>query len=61
MALPRDFEIPLASFVVDESDWTLTYKLGGKLFAYDQDHSPFDVVAWHVRGTIYLRFSNELE
>lgn len=47
MASPRDFEHPLASFEVDQTTWTIICKLGGQLFEYDQDHSPFDVVAWH--------------
>lgn len=47
MALPRDFEIPVASFDIDQSTWTLIYKLGGRLFQCSQNHTPFDVVAWH--------------
>ncbi|KAI1780306.1 homogentisate 1,2-dioxygenase [Hypoxylon cercidicola] len=47
MAMARDFEIPVASFDVDQSRWTIVVKLVGQLFAYDQDHTPFDVVAWH--------------
>jgi homogentisate 1,2-dioxygenase len=71
MALPRDFEIPLASFDIDQSPWEsmsyqdihlflysidnpnrfllnlVVYKVAGKLYACEQDHTPFDVVAWH--------------
>lgn len=47
MAMPRDFEHPLASFDVDQTTWTIICKLGGQLFEYEQDHTPFDVVAWH--------------
>ncbi|KAF8849251.1 homogentisate 1,2-dioxygenase [Acephala macrosclerotiorum] len=47
MALPRDFEIPVASFDIDQSDWVIVYKLGGQLWSCTQDHTPFDVVAWH--------------
>ncbi|EOO02373.1 putative homogentisate -dioxygenase protein [Phaeoacremonium minimum UCRPA7] len=47
MALARDFEIPVASFDVDQSKWTIVVKLVGQLFAYEQNHTPFDVVAWH--------------
>ena len=47
MALPRDFEIPVASFDVDLSPWEMVVKLAGQLFAYSQDHTPYDVVAWH--------------
>lgn len=47
MAYPRDFETPVASFDVDDSLWRITYKAGGKLHVCEQDHTPFDVVAWH--------------
>jgi homogentisate 1,2-dioxygenase len=48
MALPRDFEAPLASFDIDHnSQWEIVYKLAGSLHSCRQDHTPFDVVAWH--------------
>lgn len=47
MALSRDFEIPVASFDVDQTQWTIVVKLVGQLFSYEQNHTPFDVVAWH--------------
>ncbi|KAI0481299.1 homogentisate 1,2-dioxygenase [Xylariaceae sp. FL0804] len=51
MALPRDFLTPVASFDVDvdssSSRWEVVVKLQGGLFAYAQDHTPYDVVAWH--------------
>lgn len=47
MALPRDFESPVASFDIDENPWQITYKLAGTLQTCQQSHSPFDVVAWH--------------
>jgi homogentisate 1,2-dioxygenase len=48
MALPRDFEYPLASFDIDsESGWEIVYKLAGNLHSCQQAHTPFDVVAWH--------------
>ncbi|RDI80518.1 hypothetical protein Vi05172_g9488 [Venturia inaequalis] len=48
MALPRDFEMPLASFDLDHaSEWEIIYKLAGSLHSCRQDHTPFDVVAWH--------------
>ncbi|KIW32426.1 homogentisate 1,2-dioxygenase [Cladophialophora immunda] len=47
MAMPRDFEYPLASFDVDQTAWTIICKLAGQLYEYEQDHTPFDVVAWH--------------
>jgi homogentisate 1,2-dioxygenase len=47
MALPRDFETPLASFDVDQSAWEVVVKLMGQLFVYEQSHTPYDVVGWH--------------
>lgn len=47
MALPRDFEYPVASFDIDQSNWEIVVKLVGELFIYEQDHTPYDVVAWH--------------
>ncbi|OAA47002.1 Homogentisate 1,2-dioxygenase [Metarhizium rileyi] len=47
LALPRDFESPVASFDIDDELWTVTYKLAGTLHNCKQNHSPFDVVAWH--------------
>ncbi|KAF2711099.1 putative homogentisate 1,2-dioxygenase [Pleomassaria siparia CBS 279.74] len=48
MALPRDFEYPLASFDIDsDSGWEIVYKLAGNLHSCRQSHTPFDVVAWH--------------
>ncbi|KAH9945385.1 homogentisate 1,2-dioxygenase [Epithele typhae] len=47
LANPRDFESPVASFDIDQSAWEVVYKVGGKLFICKQEHTPFDVVAWH--------------
>ncbi|KAI1850073.1 hypothetical protein JX266_004452 [Neoarthrinium moseri] len=47
MALPRNFEFPIASFDEDISEWEVVVKLAGKLWSYKQQHTPFDVVAWH--------------
>ncbi|KAG8782749.1 hypothetical protein FRC12_020458 [Ceratobasidium sp. 428] len=47
LANPRDFEFPVASFELDQSPWEIIYKLGGKLFSCKQNHTPFDVVAYH--------------
>lgn len=47
LANPRDFEFPVASFDLDQSPWEIAYKVGGKLFSCSQQHTPFDVVAWH--------------
>ncbi|KAK1622596.1 homogentisate-dioxygenase [Colletotrichum phormii] len=50
MALPQDFQSPVASFDVDSSEWEIVYKMAGSLHACRQNHTPFDVVAW--RGNL---------
>ncbi|KAF8207020.1 homogentisate 1,2-dioxygenase [Mycena galopus ATCC 62051] len=47
LANMRDFESPVAHFDIDQSSWQITYKVCGQLFACSQEHTPFDVVAWH--------------
>lgn len=47
LANTRDFEYPLASFDIDQSPWQIVYKVCGKYFNCKQEHTPFDVVAWH--------------
>ncbi|CAE7183519.1 unnamed protein product [Rhizoctonia solani] len=47
LANVRDFEHPIASFDIDQSPWEIVYKLGGKLWSCKQNHTPFDVVAYH--------------
>lgn len=49
LANARDFQIPTASFIEDyeHTEWTLYGKFGGNLFEAKQNHTPFDVVAWH--------------
>ncbi|KAL8396531.1 hypothetical protein RB594_009950 [Gaeumannomyces avenae] len=47
LAMPRDFEFPIASFDLDNSEWEIVTKLAGKLWTCKKSHSPFDVVAWH--------------
>ncbi|KAJ7215701.1 homogentisate 1,2-dioxygenase [Mycena haematopus] len=47
LANVRDFESPVAHFDIDQSPWQITYKVCGQLFACSQEHTPFDVVAWH--------------
>jgi len=47
LANPRDFETPLASFDVDQSPWDIVYKVAGQMNVCHQEHTPFDVVAWH--------------
>jgi homogentisate 1,2-dioxygenase len=61
LANVRDFQIPKAYFegklegdravpTADE-DWTVVSRLAGRLWSCTQDHTPFDVAAWH--GTNY--------
>ncbi|KAM0788610.1 hypothetical protein ACM66B_001730 [Microbotryomycetes sp. NB124-2] len=47
LANARDFEHPVAAFDIDQSGWEIVYKLMGQLFSCSQEHTPFDVVAWH--------------
>ncbi|XP_041352250.1 homogentisate 1,2-dioxygenase-like [Gigantopelta aegis] len=48
LANPRDFLTPVAWFEDrDVPDYTVVSKYHGHLFAAKQNHSPFDVVAWH--------------
>jgi len=47
LANPRDFLTPVACYEDIEVPWVITAKYQGKLFNVTQDHSPFDVVAWH--------------
>ncbi|PPQ72342.1 hypothetical protein CVT26_007313 [Gymnopilus dilepis] len=47
LANPRDFEHPVASFDIDQSPWSIIYKVAGQFHSCSQEHTPFDVVAWH--------------
>jgi homogentisate 1,2-dioxygenase len=47
LANTRDFLTPTAKYEVIQEPWEIVYKLGGKFFKSTQQHSPFDVVAWH--------------
>jgi homogentisate 1,2-dioxygenase len=48
LANARDFQAPTASFDEDtDSQWTVISKFDGRLFSARQNHTPFDVVAWH--------------
>jgi len=60
LANARDFQIPVARFegsvsnrvaICEASTWTIITKFAGKLFSCTQDHTPFDIAAWH--GTYY--------
>ena len=48
LANPRDFLFPVAH-IDDELhvDWHIVNKNNGKYIAIQQDHSPFDLLAWH--------------
>ena len=47
LANARDFQAPVASFEDDQSEWEIVAKFDRQLHMAKQDHSPFDVVAWH--------------
>lgn len=48
LANPRDFLYPVAAIDDDlHVDWQIVNKTNGQLVAIQQDHSPFDLVAWH--------------
>ena len=49
LANPRDFLVPMAYLEVDNLDgtWEVFTKLNGTYHKCQQDHSPFDVAAWH--------------
>lgn len=48
LANSRDFLHPTASIdTTSEGPWTIVTKQGDSYYASGQDHSPFDVVAWH--------------
>ncbi|CAI4222209.1 unnamed protein product [Auanema sp. JU1783] len=47
LANPRDFETPVAWFEDVDKPFTIISKYQGAFFQAEQDHSPFDVVAWH--------------
>ncbi|KAH7723819.1 homogentisate 1,2-dioxygenase-like isoform X1 [Aphelenchoides avenae] len=47
LANPRDFETPVAWYEDKDEEYRIVSKYQGALFEAHQDHSPFDVVAWH--------------
>ncbi|KAF2883343.1 hypothetical protein ILUMI_22845 [Ignelater luminosus] len=47
LANPRDFLTPVACYEDLEGRYEIVTKYQGKMFYCEQDHSPFDVVAWH--------------
>ncbi|KAK9853924.1 hypothetical protein WJX84_007940 [Apatococcus fuscideae] len=47
LAAARHFLSPTAAFEDRVSSYTVIHKFDGRLWGAQQDHSPFDVVAWH--------------
>lgn len=47
LANPRDFQTPVAWYENKEGNHEIISKYQGKLFVAQQEHSPYDVVAWH--------------
>lgn len=47
LANPRDFLTPTAYFENKDIEYKIVSKFQGALFIATQNHSPFDVVAWH--------------
>lgn len=47
LANPRDFLTPVAWYEDLDTPYEVVSKFQGGLFKAEQDHSPFDVVAWH--------------
>lgn len=47
LANPRDFQTPTAWYEDIEGEYKVVSKFQGSLFEAEQNHSPFDVVAWH--------------
>jgi homogentisate 1,2-dioxygenase len=59
LANSRDFLYPKAKYEINKDGWEIVYKLGGKFFRSTQDHSPFDVVAWHGNYVSLPHFQEE--
>ncbi|KAJ1834316.1 hypothetical protein LPJ63_002048 [Coemansia sp. RSA 2711] len=47
LANPRDFQTPTAKYEHTNDKWSIINKYQGELFIAIQEHSPYDVVAWH--------------
>lgn len=47
LANPRDFLTPVACYEKLDVSYEIVVKYQGKMFVALQDHSPYDVVAWH--------------
>ncbi|WP_457322265.1 homogentisate 1,2-dioxygenase [Roseateles sp. P5_E11] len=53
LANARDFEAPVAWHELEEGEYEIVKRYGGKLWRAKQAHSPFNVVAWHGNLTPY--------
>jgi homogentisate 1,2-dioxygenase len=53
LANARDFQTPVAAFEDRDTRCEIVTKYAGGLWACEQKHSPFDVVAWHGSGAPY--------
>jgi homogentisate 1,2-dioxygenase len=47
LANPRDFLAPVAAFEAEPGGYEIVKKYGGQLWTARQQHTPFNVVAWH--------------
>ena len=43
---------------IDDEDWEIVNKANGRYSVIGQDHSPFDLVAWHGNAVPYKVCSN---
>ena len=53
LANARDFEAPVAWHEVEEGEYEIVKRYGGRLWRARQGHTPFNVVAWHGNLTPY--------
>ncbi|RHZ68909.1 hypothetical protein Glove_292g35 [Diversispora epigaea] len=60
LANPRDFQTPIAHYENDKlnNDYNVVNKYVGQMYVVKQDHSPFDVIAWHGN---YVPYKYDLE
>jgi homogentisate 1,2-dioxygenase len=58
LANPQDFYYPTAVWEDERCDWTIVNKYLSQFYVAEQDHSPFNVVAW--RGN-YLPYKYDLK
>ncbi|EPQ31839.1 uncharacterized protein PFL1_00038 [Pseudozyma flocculosa PF-1] len=46
LANPKDFEAPVAAYEDTHDEWQIVNKFMGRFYEFQQDHSPYDVVAF---------------